>query len=130
MRNRFLEGSIFRICCRRCVEGNDACRPTGCSLSTGWLRTITWEVKSLAPTAGGVRGDISTFDILDRDVLDVEFDIVSGDSGVSDVVVMQEVSDFDFCLQSWFSALAKTWGSRHSNRPPSFYTPVRLILYL
>ena len=42
--------------------------------------------------------DISTFDVLDRDVLGVEFDIVSGDGGVSDVVVRREVSDFDGIL--------------------------------
>ena len=35
-------------------------------------------------------------------------------------------------LQSWFSALAKTWGSRHSNdsRPTSFNIPARLNVYL
>ena len=32
-------------------------------------------------------------------------------------------------LQSWFSALAKTWGSRHSNdsRPTSFNIPASLV---
>ena len=44
------------------------------------MKTITWAVKSLAPTVGGVGGDISALDILYRDFLDVEFDIVSGDS--------------------------------------------------
>ena len=45
------------------------------------LRTITWAVKSLAPCGLvlGVGGDISTLDILGRDVLGVEFNIVSGD---------------------------------------------------
>ena len=50
----------------------------------------------------GVGGDISTLDILGRDVLGVEFDIVSGDGGVRDVVVRQEVSDFDFCVAGLF----------------------------
>ena len=48
--------------------------------------------------AVGDGDDISTFDVLDRDVLGVEFDIVSGDGGVSDVVVRREVSDFDGIL--------------------------------
>ena len=34
----------------------------------------------------GVRGDISTLDILDRDVLDVESDIVSGDGELANLL--------------------------------------------
>ena len=53
-----------------------------------WLRTITWAVKSLAPCGLvlGVGGDISTLDILDRDVLDVESDIVSGDGELANLL--------------------------------------------
>ena len=53
------------------------------------MRTITWAVKSLTPTSGlvpGVGGDISTLDILDRDVLGVEFDIVSGDGELANLL--------------------------------------------
>ena len=35
MRNRYPQGSIFPFCCRKRVEGNGACRSTGCSLPTG-----------------------------------------------------------------------------------------------
>ena len=50
-----------------------------CWIRRAWLRTITWAVKSLAPCGLvlGVGGDISTLDILGRDVLGVEFDIVA-----------------------------------------------------
>ena len=54
----------------------------------GWLRTITWAVKSLAPCGLvlGVGGNISTLDILGRDVLGVEFDIVSGDGELANLL--------------------------------------------
>ena len=53
-----------------------------------WLGAIIWAVESLAPCGLvlGVGGDISTLDILDRDLLDVESDIVSGDGELANLL--------------------------------------------
>ena len=50
MRNWYPQGSIFPICCRRCVEGNDACRPG----SLGELASLLGQVEGLVVEDGEV----------------------------------------------------------------------------
>ena len=53
MRNRYPQGSIFPICCRGCVEGNDECRPG----SLGELASLLGRVEDLVVEDGEVEGE-------------------------------------------------------------------------